>query len=55
MGLGKGVGGILGGYRDQIAWLLKDDASFIKYNTLIEVLGRPRSPRRQVRHKGQGE
>jgi hypothetical protein len=42
MGLGKGVGVGLDGCRDQIAWLLEDDTPFIKYNTLIEVLGRPK-------------
>ena len=38
--LGYRVDGGLDGYSDQINWLLEDDAPFVKYNTLIEVLGR---------------
>jgi hypothetical protein len=29
-------------YNYLIAWLLEDDAPFIKYNALVEVLGRPK-------------
>lgn len=29
-------------YNDLITWLLEDDAPFVKYNALVEVLGRPK-------------